>query len=84
MYVEREFCEVTKTIFSPKKFISSLHGVSSLLDSRHHAYRYQSFCPFKSVVKKCAVRSETFCTVCPNPIKCYVFHYVNFLVHKIG
>jgi len=40
MYVEREFGKVTKKLFSTKNCISSLHVLSSLLDSRHHVYRY--------------------------------------------
>jgi len=48
MYVGFEFGKVTKKLFSPKDYISSLHVVSSLLDSGHSAYRYQSTVTFQT------------------------------------
>ena len=67
IYVGCEFSQVTKKLFSPKNCVSSPLLVSCLLILDTTLTATSQPWSLKREVNKCAVRFETFCTVCPSP-----------------
>jgi len=86
IYVGCEFGQVTKKLFSPKNCISSPRVVTCLLILDTTLTATSQPWSLKREVNKCAVRFETFCTVCPSTphFKYYVFRNIIIIFFFCG
>ena len=78
IYVERHSVELRRRCFHKKNCISSVHVISNLLDSIHHAYSYQSAIAFKRQVNKFGENFEIFRTIYIPPRMLFTSKYYLF------